>query len=160
MKRKILLSIAFLLFASIMFAQINNDDFDDIFSDDIFSEDNLRYMEYRLQLFPLPLENIYVSGYPRAVGRITYLGKNRMRQSYNDYVQLFQRRSFGRMYTDNIKLLRAEEDAIRMLLNRYNTIRGDTFTISLNAIRYEYSMKIICEFTSDTQYSYYVWLED
>ena len=147
MKRKIFILIVLLLSVQTVFSQMTDDD--------------RNFMELSQRLFPDLLEDIYVPGYPMAVGRITYIGKNRIEQSYNDYIRLSQRSQFGRrIYSNDIKLLRAEENAINMLLNRYNTSRGDTFCIVLNAIRYEYCMYIILEFTTDTRYSYYVWLEN
>jgi hypothetical protein len=45
-----------------------------------------------------------------------------------------------------------------MLLDRYNTSEGDTFTIGLSGMGREYSdLYVILEFSSDTQYSYYFW---
>jgi len=147
MKKKILLGLMFLLSTITVFAQ--------------FTDESRSYWELDSKLFPIPLEKISVPGHPRAVGKITYIGKNSMEQNYRNYVQLFQRHGLYRIkrMETNIKLLKEEENAINMLLHRYNTSKGDTFTIVLNAIRYEYCIYIILEFSSDTQYSYYVWGE-
>jgi hypothetical protein len=148
MKRSILLGFIFLFSSLTIFAQRQ------------ISDDDRKYWDLNSKLFPIPLEDIYVQGARGAAARITYIGKNCMQQIYNDYVRVIQKHSYLYMVT-NLKLVRKEEYVINMLLERYNTSRGDTFTICVNiydGIR-GYPIFMILEFTSNTQYSYYVWEE-
>jgi hypothetical protein len=121
----------------------------------------MNYWNLHFRFFPIGnFENGKIDipgGYPGASGTITYIGKNCMQQTYNNYVQAAQKHGLSRMNTD-IELLKVEKDAISMLVERRNPSRGDTFTIELVAIR-DYPVFVILEFSSDTQYSYYFWGE-
>jgi hypothetical protein len=94
---------------------------------------------------------------------IEYIGKNCGRQTYED--RLAWHRSDPKdprreIYT-NIKLTNAQWGCINKMLNRYQSSRGDTFFVYLTPMEKPfsysiYSFFVYCEFTSDTQYNYWV----
>ena len=85
-----------------------------------------------------------------------YVGKNLGRQTA-DEVMKSNRDSYS-LRTD-IKLSNVKWDLIRQALDRYTHSRGDTYGVTINPSDPPYfSIRIIVEFTSATQYTYWVWL--
>jgi hypothetical protein len=93
-------------------------------------------------------------------GVIDFVGKNCGQREY-EYRVTRLRLEGDRISTD-VKLSRGQLECVRSLLNRYEHSRGDTFSIlmhqsGMGAISY---LTVLCEFTSDTQFSYWVFRND
>jgi hypothetical protein len=59
---------------------------------------------------------------------------------------------------DTVKLSQGQLECVRKLINRYKTTTGDTFCVTISSFP-EYDLftaiDVICEFTSNTQYTYW-----
>ena len=86
---------------------------------------------------------------------LDYVGKNLGRQAADETMKS-DRDSYN-LRTD-IKLSNVKWDLIRQALDRYTHSRGDTYGVTINPSDPPYfSIRIIVEFTSATQYTYWVW---
>jgi hypothetical protein len=60
--------------------------------------------------------------------------------------------------TEGVKLTKGQWEAVGHMLNRYQSRRGDIYFVVVGTSPHAYSAwGVIVEFTSDTQYRYWVW---
>jgi hypothetical protein len=85
---------------------------------------------------------------------IEYKWKNGGQETANSYYNYMNSRGYIILTGDDVKLTKGEWESIGKLLGRYETTRGETYQIYLS--RGEGIVSIVVEFTSNTQYSYWV----
>jgi hypothetical protein len=82
---------------------------------------------------------------------IQYIGYNQGREWVSSRLNL------GNYYT--VKLSRGQLECVNNLINRYETTTGDTFCVTISPFPEQnifISIEVFCEFTSNTQYTYWV----
>jgi hypothetical protein len=85
---------------------------------------------------------------------IAYRLKNRGKEVADSYYNYMNSLGHIVLSGNTVKLTKGEWECIGKLLGRYETTRGDTYQIFL--ARGDGVVSIIVEFTSNTQYSYWV----
>jgi hypothetical protein len=71
-------------------------------------------------------------------------------------------RLWGNTVRTGIQLTNGQWECVNEMLKKYNTVRGDTFTIMMFSVEGPYTrsvlkIHVVCEFTSDTRYNYWAY---
>jgi hypothetical protein len=85
---------------------------------------------------------------------IGYLGKNKGQEMYNDAYRSAV--SEGWNVQTDVKLTKEQWRAVNNLLNRYTSVKGDTYGVVLRTETNGYG--IFCEYTTSTEYVYWLFL--
>jgi hypothetical protein len=93
------------------------------------------------------------------IGRITYIGKYKGKSTAETNLAETKADKKGTTVSTDIKLTKKQWEFINYMLDLYEHGKGDTFHLRfVREVKDDPDYAFTCEFTSDTEYTYWVYL--